>query len=162
MQRRDLLRLTLAAGAGLALTACGYRLRGLESGRVIEELSLAGPESELSRRVADHLAGAGTRLHDDAPLILNLGAESFSERRLSVLDSGPREVELSLAVPFSVQRRRDGAYHLDQQRIEVDTRITVTDDELLVQEDIREEAREQLRREAARLLLARLRAIPQA
>lgn len=160
MQRRTLLQLGLAAGASLALAGCGFRLRGLEQPVVtIDALAVDGPDSELARRVTRRLERAGTRVHDQAALVLNLGAERFRERRLSVLDSGPRDLEVTLAVPFSVQRRADGAYLLDQQRLEVSERLTVNDDELLTQDDLREATRDRLRNEAVRQLMDRLRAL---
>lgn len=160
MQRRTLLQLGLAAGASLALAGCGFRLRGLDQPVVaIDALALESADSELTRRVARHLERAGTRVDDQAERVLNLGAESFRERRLSVLDSGPRELEMTLAVPFSVQRRADGAYLLDQQRLEVSERLTVNDDELLAQDDLREATRDRLRDEAVRQLMDRLRAL---
>ncbi|MDI5934193.1 LPS assembly lipoprotein LptE [Halomonas kalidii] len=163
MQRRTLLHLGLAVGASLALAGCGFRLRGLGTPEaVLPELALAGPESDFSRLTAERLESAGTRIHAGAPLVLNLGDEAIRERRLSVLESGPREVELELSVPFSVQRRSDGVYLLDQQRLEVSTRVTVSDDDLLSQDDILEETREQLRREAVNRLLDRLRAVADA
>ncbi|EWH01149.1 hypothetical protein Q427_15505 [Halomonas sp. BC04] len=60
---------------------------------------------------------------------------------------------------FSVQRRSDGAYRLPQQQLEVVTRFTVSDDNLLAQEGLREEARQELRHDATRRLLDRLRAL---
>lgn len=160
MQRRILLQLGLAAGASLALAGCGFRLRGFDQPVVaIEALALEGEDSELARLVARRLEDAGTRMDGQAERVLNLGAERFSERRLSVLDSGPRELEMTLEVPFSVQRRADGAYLLDQQRLEVSERLTVNDDELLAQDDLREATRERLRDQAARQLMDRLRAL---
>ncbi|TLF48591.1 hypothetical protein FEI13_12785 [Halomonas urmiana] len=160
MQRRHLLRLGLAAGATLALAGCGFRLRGYDQPLVgLDALALAGPETALRRLVTRRLEGAGTRVHDDAARVLTLGNEAFSERRLGGLDSGPRELELTLGVPFSVQRRADGAYLLDQQRLEVSERLTINDDELLAQDAERETVRERLRGEAARQLLDRLRAL---
>ncbi|MGM0983480.1 MAG: LPS assembly lipoprotein LptE [Pseudomonadota bacterium] len=160
MQRRTLLQLGLTTGASLALAGCGFRLRGLEqSVLAVDALALAGTESELARQVAGRLERAGTRVDGQAERILNLGAERFRERRMSVLDSGPRELEMSLEVPFSVQRRADGAYLLDQQRLEVSERITVNDDQLLTQDDLREATRNRLRNQAVRQLMDRLRAL---
>ncbi|WP_111414164.1 LPS assembly lipoprotein LptE [Billgrantia lactosivorans] len=160
MQRRGFLNLALAASAVLALTGCGFRLRGFDTpGLAIDELALAGDDSELARLVDERLTSAGTRVHDDAPEILNLGPETFRERQLSVLDSGPQEREMTLSVPISVQRRSDGAYRLAEQNLEVTTRFTVSDDNLLAQDDLREEARQELRQEALRRLLDRLRAL---
>lgn len=160
MHRRDFLHLTLISGATLALAGCGFRLRGLNGPeRVSDELALAGPDSDVLRLAKERLQAAGTRVHDEAPRVLNLGEEVFRERPLSILATGPREIEASLTLPFSVQRRRDGAYLLDQQRIEVSTRFTLNDDNLLSQDDLRQDARTQLREEAVRRLLDRLGAL---
>ncbi|PRY71895.1 LPS-assembly lipoprotein LptE [Halomonas ventosae] len=160
MQRRTLLQLGLATGASLALAGCGFRLRGLDQPVVaIDALALEGADSDLARQVARRLESAGTRTDEQAERVLNLGQESFRERRLSVLDSGPRDLEMTLEVPFSVQRRADGAYLLDQQRLEVSERLTVNDDELLAQDDLREATRERLRDQAVRQLMDRLRAL---
>ncbi|MFW3614409.1 LPS-assembly lipoprotein LptE [Billgrantia antri] len=160
MQRRDFLNLAMAAGAAMALAGCGFRLRGFDTpGLALEELALAGDDSELARLVEERLTAIGTRVNDNAPLVLNLGPETFRVRQLSVLDSGPQEQEMSLTVPFSVQQRSDGAYRLSEQRLEVSTRFTVSDDNLLAQDDLREEARQDLRQEAQRRLFDRLRAV---
>jgi len=160
MQRRTLIQRGLAGAAALMLTGCGFRLRGYDqptSG--VEALSLQGPDSELARLVSRRLKQAGTRVDDDAPRVLNLGDETFQERRLSVLDSGHRDLDMTLSVPFSVQRRDDGAYLLDQQRLDVSERLTINDDQLLTQDDLREATRERLREAAARQLLDRLRTL---
>ncbi|UYG02156.1 hypothetical protein OCT51_13245 [Halomonas sp. LR3S48] len=160
MQRRRFLNLAMTAGAALALAGCGFRLRGLDTpGLAIDELALAGDDSELARLVSERLTSVGTRVHDNAPLVLNLGPETFQDRQLSVLDSGPQEREMALSVPFSVQRRSDGAYRLSEQRLEVATRFTVSDDNLLAQDELREEARQELRQEAMRRLFDRLRTL---
>lgn len=161
MRRRKFLTLILTTGAAATLAGCGFRLRGFDTQeQVVDQLALAGSDSELARLVAERLASIGTRVNDAAPLVLNLGPENFRERQLSVLDSGPQELEMTLTVPFSVQRRSDGAYQLSEQRLEVATRFVVSDDNLLAQDDLREEARQELRQEALRLLFERLRSLP--
>jgi LPS-assembly lipoprotein len=158
MQRRTFLTLGLAGTAGLALSGCGFRLRGFDQpAGVTDELALAGPDSDLARLARERLEAAGTRVHDDAPRVLNLGQPEIRRRSLSVLDTGPREEEMTLIAHFSVQRRGDGAYLLDQQRLEVSTRYTVSDSNLLIQDDLREEALNELRESAVRQLLDRLR-----
>ncbi|MBB3140041.1 LPS-assembly lipoprotein LptE [Halomonas organivorans] len=163
MQRRDFVRFTLAGAAGLMLSGCGFRLRGLDQPAMgLKALAIAGTDDAFARLAAERLASAGVAVRDDAPLVLNLGAERIDERRLGVLDSGSQERELTLRVPFSVQRRADGAYRLDQQVVEVSERFTVSDDNLLASDDLREAASERLRRDAVRRLMDRLRALPPA
>ncbi|RDB44385.1 hypothetical protein DU490_02100 [Halomonas sp. DQ26W] len=160
MQRRTFLGLLLTGIASLGLSGCGYRLRGLDTpGLALGEFAIAGSDSDFARMVRERLESNGTRVHAQAPLVLNLGSEEFREHPLGVQDTGPRELEMSLRVPFSVQRRSDAAYRLAQQSLEVVTRFTVNDDNLLAQEDLRAEARQELRREATRRLLDRLRSL---
>lgn len=160
MQRRTFLGLLLTGSASLGLAGCGYRLRGLDTpGPVLSELAIAGSDSDLAGMVRERLESGDTRVHAQAPLVLNLGAEEFRERPLGIQGTGPRELEMELRLPYSVQRRSDGAYRLPQQQLEVVTRFTVSDDNLLAQEDLREEARQELRRDATRRLLDRLRSL---
>ena len=162
MQRRTFLTLSLAGGAGLTLAGCGFRLRGLEgSSAPLDELALAGPDSDLARLAERRLTAAGTRVHDGAGLTLNLGEPEYRQRQTSVLDSGPRDEELTLVAPFSVQRR-DGAYLLDQQRLEASRIYSVDQGDLLGREERRDEAREALLEEAVRQLMQRLRGLPPA
>jgi LPS-assembly lipoprotein len=160
MQRRTFLGLLLTGSASLGLSGCGYRLRGLDTpGPAINELAISGSDSDFARMVQERLEAGDTHVHAQAALVLNLGDEEFRERPLGVQDTGPREMEMSLRVPFSVQRRSDGAYRLPQQSFEVVTRFTVSDDNLLAQEELREEAQQELRRDATRRLLDRLRSL---
>lgn len=159
MQRRTFLNLILIGSGTLALAGCGFRLRGVGSSALAPEvLALSGADSDLMRLAGERLEAAGTRLDDDADLVLNLGNETIRERQLGVLDSGTQERELELSAPFSVQRR-DGAYLLDQQRLDVSTRFTASDDNLLSNQDLRDEAMQQLRQQAVQQLLDRLRSL---
>lgn len=159
MQRRTFLTLGLVGSAGLALAGCGFHLRGLDSPAApLNELALAGPDSDLARRVKQRLVAAGTRVHDGAGLILNLGSPDIRQRRVSVLASGPRDEEMRLVTPFSVQRA-DGAYLLDQQRLEVGRRYSVDDGDLLGREERRDTVREELLDEAVLQLIERLRSL---
>lgn len=160
MQRRTLLGLSLVGAAGLALSGCGFRLRGFDTPEAqLDDLALAGTDSDLARLIRERLEDAGTRVHGGAERVLTLGQPDVRHRRLSVLDTGPREEEMTLSAPFSVQRAGDGAYLLDQQRLDVSTRYTVSDANLLIQDDLREEALDELREAAVRQLLNRLRAL---
>lgn len=160
MQRRDFLRFTLAGAAGLTLGGCGFRLRGLDQPALgLEALAVAGASGDFSRRLGQRLESAGVSVRDDAPMVLNLGAERIEEQQIGVLDTGNQERELTLSVPFSVQRASDGAYRLDQQVVEVSERYSISDNNLLVADELRDDATERLRREAVRRLMDRLRAL---
>lgn len=158
MKRRHFLYLSLAGVMALGVSGCGFHLRGLNTPVLtLDSLALNAADGELIPVVREALENAGTRIDERAPLQLNLGQERFQEASLTHGDAGSQDVELRLTAPFSVQRTTDGAYLLNQQQLDVVTTISVSDDELLAQEDIRAEAQEQLRRDAARQLIERLR-----
>ncbi|WP_168709052.1 LPS-assembly lipoprotein LptE [Onishia niordana] len=166
MQRRRFLKqgLKVALGAtavstlGLGLVGCGFQLRGYgEDLPTLEALALAGANDDLAPIVRDALTRAGTRVDSTAPLRLNLGRANISETNQGLPGAGSRDVELTLTVPYSVQRQSNEAYLIDQQTLTVRERISVNDNELLAQDDARRAARETLRETAARRLLERLR-----
>ncbi|WP_148255062.1 LPS-assembly lipoprotein LptE [Aidingimonas lacisalsi] len=158
MRRRTFLTHTLALMGAASLTGCGFQLRGLGSDvATIDSLALDAADSDLTSVVRSELESGGTRLDDAAPLRLNLGKESLRQSVLTFGSAGSREIELTLTAPFSVQRSADDAYLMNQEQIEVTTSYSVNDDNLLAQDDLRAEATERLRQEAARQLLDRLR-----
>lgn len=158
MKRRQFLQASLLGAASLILAGCGFRLRGYQTeGLGLEALSYVPADSELAPIVRNALINADIRLLADAPLRLNLGPERISETSLTHGDAGSQEIVIRLTAPFSVQRAEDGAYLLNQQQLDVETTLNVSDDNLLAQDNIRAEAHEQLRRDAARQLLDRLR-----
>ncbi|SDM20221.1 Lipopolysaccharide-assembly [Modicisalibacter muralis] len=162
MKRRTFLKSLGVIATGVAmggLAGCGFHLRGQGEPLGFDRLTLTAPIGELTDSVRRELANADVMLVDDAPLRVNLGPENIQEYTLTAGDTGTQEIELRLTAPFSVQRTRDGAYLLDQQRIEVVTTYLANDDDLLVLGDLREQALEDLRREAARQLLSRLRSL---
>ncbi|GHE19835.1 LPS assembly lipoprotein LptE [Halomonas urumqiensis] len=160
MQRRHFLTLTLAGVAAVGLGGCGFRLRGSGSAiSQLDELAIAGVDSDLSRLLRRELEGRGTRVTSEASRQLNLGTEEIRQYRLSVLDAGSQEEEMTLRIPFSVQRREDAAYLLSEQTLAVSTRYTVNSDNLLTQQEQRDEARDQLRQDAAHQLVERLNAL---
>lgn len=163
MKRRTFLARSLGIallGAGIAaLPGCGFHLRGTGATPDvgIDSLALAATPSPLADSVSRALRNAGIERSDAAALRLNLGEERIQEIDLSGGDSGGQEIELQLAVPFSVQRSADNAYLLSQQRVAVSTTFRANDGELLTRDDDRERALESLRREAAQRLIDRLR-----
>ncbi|MBN8413448.1 twin-arginine translocation signal domain-containing protein [Halomonas denitrificans] len=160
MQRRDFLGLALASGAGLLLAGCGFHLRGV-GGEVLalDSLALEGADTDFAKQLASRLENLGTRIDADAPLRLNLGGEDIITRQVGVLDTGSQDQELVLRVPYSIQRASDGAYVADRQAVEVIQEFSITDDNLLSQDELRNDALEDARREAVRQMIDRLRAI---
>lgn len=159
MQRRSfLIRLLGMCGVAAMLGGCGFQLRGLDARELdIDALALTAPPSQFTEELRRRIAGAGVELRDDAPLRLNLGEERLEEYALRGGDTIYNETELHLIVPFSIQRRSDGAYLLDQQRIDVVTTYQASEGNLLVRDELREMALTNLYHDATRQLVARLR-----
>ncbi|GAB3340906.1 LPS assembly lipoprotein LptE [Chromohalobacter beijerinckii] len=153
---RSLLLLTLTT----LLAGCGFQLRGLDAAALdIPALTLSSPDGRFEDAVEQALQGTGTTLEDNAPLRVNLSEEQVRETRLTQGASGNQERRLTLSVPFSVQRSEDNAYLLDQQTLEASTTLSVDNNNLLAQDELRDEALDSLRQEAARQLVDRLRAL---
>ncbi|WP_158701046.1 LPS-assembly lipoprotein LptE [Phytohalomonas tamaricis] len=162
MKRRTFLTCLAGITTALVLSGCGFQLRGYGAPELsIERLALSaadtGPRAQLTQRVSQTLESAGVTLDDSAPLRLNLGEAKTTERELSFGDAGNQEREVTLTLPFSVQRVSDGAYLLDQQQVESRGTFYTSSDQLLSRDDQREELLEDLRDDAARRLLERLR-----
>ncbi|WP_442486924.1 LPS-assembly lipoprotein LptE [Halomonas litopenaei] len=163
MQRRHFLGLTLASGAALLLAGCGFHLRGV-GGEVLslDSLALDGADSPFAEQLAKRLESLGTRVDETASLRLNLGGEDVNIRQVGVLDTGSQDQQLVLRIPYSIQRASDGAYLADRQAVEVLEEFSITDDNLLSQDELRTDALENARREAVRQMIDRLRAIEDA
>ncbi|KJZ14942.1 lipoprotein [Halomonas sp. S2151] len=160
MQRRHFLGLTLASGAALLLAGCGFHLRGV-GGEVLslDSLALDGADTPFAEQLTKRLESLGTRVDETASLRLNLGGEDVSIRQVGVLDTGSQDQQLVLRIPYSIQRSSDGAYLADRQAVEVLEEFSITDDNLLSQDELRTDALENARREAVRQMIDRLRAI---
>nr|WP_298415772.1 LPS assembly lipoprotein LptE [uncultured Halomonas sp.] len=166
MKRRTFLTRSLnllaMSMAGIALTGCGFQLRGLEQQALgFDTLDLNAPPTAFTDELKRRFAIEGVALTDDAPLRLNIGSPRTSEVALGGGDLNYEEVELNLTVPFSVQRSSDNAYMLDQQVIQVVTTYQTSDGNLLVRDDLRDQTVKTLQRDAIRQLLERLRTLKQ-
>ncbi|MGC3872461.1 LPS assembly lipoprotein LptE [Halomonas sp. GXIMD04776] len=164
MKRRTFLVRSLSLLAmsttGVALSGCGFQLRGLDQQALgFDTLDLNAPPTAFTDELKRRLNSDGVTLTDDAPLRLNVGSTEVKDVALGGGDLNYEEVELNLAVPFSVQRSSDDAYVLDQQVIEVVTTYQASDGNLLVRDDLRSQAVEALQRDAIRQLLERLSAL---
>ena len=111
MQQRPVQRF-LILGMALALTACGFHLRG--SGGVASSdewrsmyLVSSNPNSEFSREIKTRFAANGVQWQQDnetANYSVVLGPERFSQRNLSLnSDARAAEFELTMRSTFSVR-----------------------------------------------------------
>lgn len=161
MKRRSFMAGLAGIGLVLVLAGCGFQLRGTGPGSTLTlgELALesaGGPTSALTREVTQELNSAGVTLNDQAPLRLNLSDEAFQERELTYGDAGTQERQLTLTVPWSLQRVADGAYLTSQEEVVVSGTFYTSSDQLLTRDDARNALKEELHREAARRLIDRL------
>lgn len=154
----------IGTGCVLALAGCGFHLRGMGQGDAlsIDQIALAsagGPIDPLLRQVEQELKSAGVAIRDEAPWRLNLGESAFQERELTYGDAGVQERQVTLTVPWSLQRVSDGAYLTSQEELTLDGTYYTSSDQLLTRDDARQQLYIELRRQAARRLLYRLQAI---
>lgn len=163
MNRRSFLVGLTGMSLALILAGCGFQLRGTGPGSSLSmsELTLDtadGPTSELTREISQELNSAGVTLTEQAPWRLNLGSESIQERELTFGEAGTQERQLTLTVPWSLQRVSDGAYLASQEDLTVQGTFYTSSDQLLTRDDARNTLRTQLRQDAARRLIDRLQA----
>ncbi|GHA90066.1 LPS-assembly lipoprotein LptE [Modicisalibacter luteus] len=161
MKRRTFLARSLAAlGIGVigsTLAGCGFHLRGTQQQPLaIDAVDLKAPVSLLTDEVSRTLANAGVTLSDQAPLILNLGAERVEDISLRGGGMINDEIELRMVAPYSVQRRSDNAYLVTQGRLESATTYLVNNDDPLVRDELQANALAELRSDLARQLLTQL------
>lgn len=154
----------IGTGCVLALAGCGFHLRGMGPGDSlsIDRIALAsagGPTDPLLRQVEQELKSAGVVISEGAPWRLNLGESAFQERQLTYGDAGVQEREVTLSVPWSLQRVMDGAYLTSQETLTLDGTYYTSSDQLLTRDDARQQLYVELRRQAARRLIDRLQAI---
>ncbi|HSP30633.1 MAG TPA: hypothetical protein VLO13_01250, partial [Halomonas sp.] len=147
----------IAASAAMLLSACGFRLRGSESLPTLPTLSLEGDtNSAVAQQVATRLQQIGTQVVADAPWRVTLGTPALIERRLGGDGRASREHELTLRTTLSVQERASNAYHINNATLSTNTRIRVSDDDLLNRETLMMEAEQTLARQLSERIIERL------
>ncbi len=157
MNRRTFLTASIAASAAVLLSGCGFRLRGTESLPTLPTLALEGDtNSAVAQQVASRLQQLGTRVTADAPWRVTLGTPVLTERRLGGDGRASREHELTLSTSLSVQERASNAYHINNETLSTDTRIRVSDDDLLNRETLMMEAEQTLARQLSQQIIERL------
>ena len=88
----------------LAVTGCGFHLRGsVELPPALAAMTVqdANPATDIAPELRSALKSAGTQVSDSAPMLLQLKAERYGKRVLSVDSSGrAQEYGLSYTVGF--------------------------------------------------------------
>ncbi|MDT8383262.1 MAG: hypothetical protein RRB22_02505, partial [Gammaproteobacteria bacterium] len=101
----------------LSISACGFHLRGsVQLPPALSVLALldAAPATDIAPELGRGLKGAGVRLDASAPMQLQIRAEQYGKRVLSVDASGrAQEYGLSYTVRFSL-RTADGVLWLPE------------------------------------------------
>ncbi|HAA44093.1 MAG: hypothetical protein XD36_1789 [Halomonas sp. 54_146] len=161
MNRRTFLTrsitISIAASAAALLSGCGFRLRGRDSLPTLPTLALEGDTtSAVAQQVAIRLQQLGTQVVAGAPWRVTLGTPALIERRLGGDGRASREHELTLSTTLSVQERASNAYHLNNVALTTNTRIRVSDDDLLNRETLMMEAEQTLARQLSQRIIERL------
>ncbi|MCD1587429.1 twin-arginine translocation signal domain-containing protein [Halomonas sp. IOP_14] len=157
MNRRTFLTASIAASAAVLVSGCGFRLRGSESLPTLPPLALEGDtNSAVAQQIASRLQQLGTQVAAGAPWRVTLGTPVLTERRLGGDGRASREHELTLSARLSVQERASNAYHINNETLSTDTRIRVSDDDLLNRETLMMEAEQTLARQLSQQIIERL------
>ena len=155
----------LALGGTLALSGCGFQLRGLSSTTrlQIQQIDLAitndTPQNALARDLRERLLSAGVRESSQAHYRLNVAETRLNESSVGYSGSSDQEREVTLTVPYTLQRVSDGAYVTGQERIITRGSYQTSDHQLLQRDDQRARVEVTITDEAAAQLVERLRTL---
>lgn len=160
--------MTVCLAGALQLQGCGFQLRGTSGNTQMKvqqiDLVLAEdtPQNTLARNVRARLASAGVSQSAAAAYRLNIAAPQYRETTVGYTGSSTREREITLTVPYTLQRTSDGAYiSLNEQILSRGTYQT-NDHQLLQQDDQQARIRNTITDDAAAQLVERLRALGEA
>lgn len=156
---------TLALGSTLVLSGCGFQLRGLsqDTRLRIQQIDLAitndTPQNVLARDLRQRLISAGVQESRQAHYRLNVAATHLSENNVGYSGSSDQERQVTLTVPYTLQRVNDGAYLTGQESIVTRDTYQTTDHQLLQRDDQRARVEGVITNEAAAQLVERLRTL---
>lgn len=152
---RSLLTLILL----LSLTACGFHLRGsVQLPPELGELTLvdAKPATDVAPELRRALQGQGVRLMEAAPLRLQLAAEHYGKRVLSVDAAGrAQEYGLSYMVRFSLLAA-DGVAWLPEETVTLTRDLRFDAAAVLATGNEEAQLKGEMRRDAVLQILRRL------
>lgn len=155
----------LTLGGTLLLSGCGFQLRGLSDNTrlQIQQIDLAitndTPQNTLARDLRERLVSAGVSESRQAAYRLNVSATRLVETNVGYSGSSDQEREVTLVVPYTLQRSSDGAYITGQERITTRGTYQTSDRQLLQRDDQRSRVEVTITDEAAAQLVERLRTL---
>ena len=146
--------------AALALTGCGFELRGETNLPDDVKHVYVQASRELAADMEIYLGGGGASLADSqeaADLLVEVHQEEFARRLLSVdPDTGKeREFELVLTVRYDAQRR-DGPLLVDDREVKLRRSFDFDPEAVVGSEREEEVIRIEMRRGAAELIVSQL------
>lgn len=152
-------------GGTLSLQGCGFQLRGMSGNTQMKvqqiDLVMADdtPQSGLARNLRARLSSAGVAQSSAAEYRLNVAAPRYVETTIGYNSSSNREREITLTVPYTLQRTSDGAYVSMQESIQSRGTYQTNDHQLLQRDDQQARVRDNITDDAAAQLVERLRAL---
>lgn len=153
----NLLRL-LVVFALLALTACGFQLRGIAN-LSFKTLYIEGPKLTITRELQQSIKNNSIVIVDDineAEVVLNLMGESNQKRILSLGGTGTvREYELNYEVNFRVREASNPIWN-KLQSIKIRRDYSYNDKLLLGKSDEETRINNDMRSDAVREIVRRL------
>mgnify|MGYP003134188123 CR=1 FL=1 len=120
-------RVILLLVLGLALSACGWQLRGTTSTPSMETLTVSGASTELRYTLEDELEDQGVLVHSEAPYILVIDDEDWM-RRTSAVDAQGRKSGALLTTPTRMMTLRNLPWYPENATASSDEEQLVRDD----------------------------------
>ena len=141
----------------LLLSACGWQLRGSGTDLALESVSLKGSTMELRQPLRSYLGAADVLVHDQAPSVIMILSERWQSRVVAVDSAGRAlENEWRYDVQWQYQDRKGKAL-APMRTLNLTGTATLNPDDALGSGDENSRTQEQLRDDAARLIMQQLR-----
>lgn len=142
----------------LALTACGFKMRGVADLK-FNTLYIQGPSISISKQLRRTFTTNGVKIvnsADQAELLLEIMSESQEQRILSLSGKGlVREYELFYTINFRTRDPSSDTWN-DVQIVQGRRDITYDDSQLLAKQLERERLYDSMKEDAVRELVRRL------
>lgn len=152
--------LPVAAACVLWLGACGFHLRGTETGRVqLPPTYLDGAAGPLQREVRHYLSISGVAVvaeQKDAQLLINLIGEDVQRRVLSVGSTGKvEEYEVRYTASYAVERGK-GESVIPKESLSEQRSYSFNEADVLAKDAEQERLVQDMRRDVVRRMMLRL------